>query len=75
MKGWNERTALQVSLFPPFARCSRRSPWLAGMALLLLTFLLRRARMTQRHWWLLGAVALGIAIVMYLVFFCPAECH
>lgn len=31
--------------------------------------------MTQRHWWLLGAVALGIAIVMYLVFFCPAECH
>jgi hypothetical protein len=26
-------------------------------------------------WWLLGAVALGLAIVLYLVFFCPTECH
>jgi hypothetical protein len=31
--------------------------------------------MTQAKWWLLGAVLLGIAIFVYLVFFCPTECH
>jgi hypothetical protein len=31
--------------------------------------------MTQAKWWLLGAVLLGVAIFVYLVFFCPAECH
>lgn len=31
--------------------------------------------MTRRQWWIMGAVALGIAIVVYLVFFCPEECH
>ena len=31
--------------------------------------------MTRTQWLLLGAVALGIAIVVYLVLFCPAECH
>jgi type II secretory pathway component PulM len=31
--------------------------------------------MTRARWLLFGAVALGIAIVVYLVFFCPAECH
>lgn len=30
--------------------------------------------MTRTQWLLLGAVALGIGIVVYLVFFCPAEC-
>ncbi len=32
-------------------------------------------RMTQAQWWLLGAVMLGLAIFIYLVFFCPTECH
>ncbi len=27
------------------------------------------------NWVLLGAIALGIVIVLYLVFFCPEECH
>lgn len=31
--------------------------------------------MPRRQWWLIGAVALGIAVAVYLVFFCPAECH
>ncbi|WP_447974675.1 hypothetical protein [Nitrospira sp. Kam-Ns4a] len=26
-------------------------------------------------WLWLGAVVLGAAIVLYLVFFCPTECH
>lgn len=48
------------------------------MALLLLTeghVTIEGGGMQQRTWWLLGAVALGIAIVVYLVFFCPTECH
>lgn len=31
--------------------------------------------MTQAQWWLAGAIALGVAVVIYLVFFCPTECH
>jgi len=31
--------------------------------------------MTQARWWLLGAVGLGMAIAIYLVFFCPTDCH
>jgi uncharacterized Rmd1/YagE family protein len=31
--------------------------------------------MTRVQWWVIGAIALGIAIVVDLVFFCPAECH
>jgi hypothetical protein len=31
--------------------------------------------MTRTTWLLIGAVALGIAIVVYFVFFCPVECH
>lgn len=31
--------------------------------------------MTRTRWLLIGAVTFGIAIVVYLVLFCPAECH
>jgi len=31
--------------------------------------------MSRVHWWLVGAIALGIAVLVYLVFFCPEECH
>ena len=31
--------------------------------------------MTRTRWMLLGAVALGIVIVVYFVLFCPEECH
>jgi hypothetical protein len=31
--------------------------------------------MRRAQWLLLGAVGLGLAIVMYLVFFCPADCQ
>lgn len=31
--------------------------------------------MTRAQWLLLGAVGLGLAIVLYLVFFCPADCQ
>jgi hypothetical protein len=31
--------------------------------------------MTRTRWLIIGAVALGIAVVIYLVLFCPEECH
>jgi hypothetical protein len=31
--------------------------------------------MTRTQWLVFGAVALGIAIVVYVVFLCPVECH
>lgn len=31
--------------------------------------------MTRAQWILLGAVGVGLVIVMYVVFFCPAECR
>jgi hypothetical protein len=31
--------------------------------------------MTRGTWYLLGAIVVGIAIVVYLLFFCPEECH
>ena len=27
------------------------------------------------RWMLIGAIALGFIVVLYLVFFCPEECH
>ncbi len=32
-------------------------------------------KMTRAQWWLLGAVLLGVVIVVYFVLFCPTECH
>ncbi len=32
-------------------------------------------KMTRAQWWLLGAVLLGVVIVVYVVLFCPTECH
>ncbi len=31
--------------------------------------------MTKARWFLLGAVLLGIAVFVYLLFLCPTECH
>lgn len=31
--------------------------------------------MTRAHWWLLGAVGLAVIMTIYLIFFCPTECH
>lgn len=31
--------------------------------------------MTTKQWLLLGAVAVGVAIGVYILFFCPVECH
>jgi hypothetical protein len=50
----------------------------SAMALLLLNHLSRKAikggDMTQARWLLLGAILLGLAIGLYIVF-CPSECH
>jgi hypothetical protein len=35
----------------------------------------KRGSMTKGQWLLLGAVAIGIAVGVYIVFFCPTECH
>ena len=31
--------------------------------------------MTRGQWLLIGAVAVGVAVAAYILFFCPAECH
>ena len=31
--------------------------------------------MTRTQWLLLGAVLLGLAVGLYILFFCPTECH
>jgi uncharacterized membrane protein YczE len=31
--------------------------------------------MTRTQWWLLGAVLLGLGVGIYILFFCPTECH
>ena len=31
--------------------------------------------MTRAQWFLLGAIGLCLAIVIYFLFFCPAECQ
>jgi len=31
--------------------------------------------LTRAQWLLIGAIVLGVGIVVYVVFFCPVECH
>jgi hypothetical protein len=31
--------------------------------------------LTKAQWLLVGAIGLGVALFLYLVFFCPTECH
>jgi hypothetical protein len=31
--------------------------------------------MTRNQWLLVGAVLLGIAVGLYIVFFCPTDCQ
>jgi hypothetical protein len=31
--------------------------------------------MTKRKWLLLGAVVVGVIVLLYFVFFCPSDCH
>ena len=35
----------------------------------------QRVSMTTQKWLLLGAMILGLLVVLYLVFFCPSDCH
>jgi hypothetical protein len=42
-----------------------------GLADLLFTM----GTMTRQRWLLLGAVGLGLAIAIYFIFFCPADCQ
>ncbi len=45
------------------------------MALDLLKSALRNREMTRAQWLLLGAVGLGLAIVIYFIFLCPTNCQ
>jgi hypothetical protein len=36
---------------------------------------MERATMTGARWLFLGAILLAIGIALYLIFFCPTECH
>ena len=31
--------------------------------------------MTKEKWFLLGAVILGLIVLLYFVFLCPSDCH
>ena len=31
--------------------------------------------MTKGQWLLVGAVVVGLVVGLYLLFFCPTECH
>jgi len=31
--------------------------------------------MTKGRWLLLGAVLTGLAVAIYILFFCPTDCH
>ena len=31
--------------------------------------------MTKGQWLLVGAIALSLAVGLYILFFCPTECH
>ncbi len=31
--------------------------------------------MSRTQWLLLGAVLVGVAVALYLIFFCPTDCH
>ena len=31
--------------------------------------------MTKNHWLLLGAVIVGLLVMLYFVFLCPSDCH
>jgi hypothetical protein len=31
--------------------------------------------MTKEKWLLLGAVIVGLIVVLYFVFLCPSDCH
>lgn len=46
-----------------------------GAALELLTLDYKEWRMTRTQWILVGAIALGVAVGVYVLFFCPTDCH
>ena len=31
--------------------------------------------MTNTQWWLAGAILLKLAVGLYILLFCPTECH
>lgn len=31
--------------------------------------------MTRTQWILVGAITLGVAVGVYVLFFCPTDCH
>jgi hypothetical protein len=40
-----------------------------------MTAMERGNHMTGARWLFLGAILLAIGIALYLIFFCPTECH
>jgi hypothetical protein len=35
----------------------------------------REMSMTKEKWLLVGALIVGLVVVLYLVFLCPSDCH
>jgi len=62
-------------LFAPYPFTPHPSPALSRAALDLLNYFARNREMTRAQWLLLGAVGLGLIIVMYFIFFCPTDCQ
>jgi hypothetical protein len=38
-------------------------------------YLIPEGTMTRQRWLLLGAVGFALAIIIYFIFFCPADCQ
>jgi len=36
---------------------------------------IERVAMTKKRWLLLGAVIVGLLVLLYFVFLCPSACH
>jgi hypothetical protein len=58
-------------ILPDFSTAWIRRP----TALELLKFLSSEVAMTKEKWLLLGALIVGLLVVLYVVFLCPSDCH
>jgi hypothetical protein len=58
-------------ILPDFSTAWIRRP----TALELLKCLSSEVAMTKEKWLLLGALIVGLLVVLYVVFLCPSDCH
>lgn len=77
VKRKGSKEAKCITLFASYASPSPLTGTVMRTALDLLSPLSieREQNVTRTHWLLVGAIGLGLAIGLYLLFFCPTDCH